>query len=102
MNNNEKSFDFACAILTSAKKQLLKKAVFSKSSDKSIVRTVITLKNISGRLCLQAESFHTDNKAKHENMDLDGNNTLKALENLVCSFSQVNGISTGRLSAMKD
>ena len=94
MNNNEKSFDFACAILTSAKKQLLKKAVFSKSADKSIVRIVITLKNISGKLCLQAESFHTDNKAKHENISLDGDAALKTLEALVCSFSQVNLITT--------
>ena len=94
MNNNEKSFDIACAILTSAKKQLLKKAVFSKSADKSIVRTVLTLKSISGKLCLQAESFHSDNKARHENILLDGDDALKTLERLVCSFSQVNLITT--------
>ena len=94
MNNNEKSFDIACAILTSAKKQLLKKAVFSKSADKSIVRTVLTLKSISGKLCLQAESFHSDNKARHENILLDGDDALKTLEGLVCSFSQVNLITT--------
>ena len=94
MNNNEKSFDIACAILTSAKKQLLKKAVFSKSADKSIVRTVLTLKSISGKLCLQAESFYTDNKARHENIYIDGDDALKTLERLVCSFSQVNLITT--------
>lgn len=94
MNNNKKSFDIACAILTSAKKQLLKKAVFSKSADKSIVRTVLTLKSISGKLCLQAESFHSDNKARHENILLDGDDALKTLEGLVCSFSQVNLITT--------
>ena len=71
MNNNEKSLELACAILSSAKKQLLKKAVFSKSADKSIVRTTITLKSISGKPCLQAESLHTDNKAKHENIFID-------------------------------
>ena len=94
MNNNEKSFDIACAILTSAKKQLLKKAVFSKSADKSIVRTVLTLKSISGKLCLQAESFYSDNKARHENIYIDGDDALKTLEELVCSFSQVNLITT--------
>ena len=65
--------DFASAILLSAEKQALKKAVFSKHKDKSIIKTVVTLKNISGNLCLQAESFHSDNKAKHENIALDEN-----------------------------
>lgn len=94
MNNNEKSFDLACAILGSAKKQLLKKAVFSKSVDKSIVRTTITLKNISGKLCMQAESLHTDNKAKHENIYVDQADAIEMLEALISSFAQVNLITT--------
>ena len=94
MNNNEKSFDLACAILGSAKKQLLKKAVFSKSADKSIVRTTITLKNISGKLCMQAESLHTDNKAKHENIYVDQADAIEMLVALISSFAQVNLITT--------
>ena len=43
--------DFASAIILSAEKQALKKAVFSKQKDKSIVKIVLTLKNISGNLC---------------------------------------------------
>ena len=94
MNNNEKSLELACAILSSAKKQLLKKAVFSKSADKSIVRTTITLKSISGKPCLQAESLHTDNKAKHENIFIDTEEAVNSLEALISSFAQVNVITT--------
>lgn len=85
--------DFASAILLSAEKQALKKAVFSKQKDKSVTKTVLTLKSISGKLCLQAESFHTDNKAKHENVALDENAHARLCE-LVDSCMQVNLITT--------
>lgn len=85
--------DFASAILLSAEKQALKKAVFSKHKDKSIIKTVVTLKNISGNLCLQAESFHSDNKAKHENIALDENAKYR-LCTLIDSCMQVNLITT--------
>ena len=67
---DSKIMDFARIILAASQKQVLKKVVFSKHKDKTIQKTVLTLKNISGRICLQAESFHTDNKAKHENIEL--------------------------------
>lgn len=92
-NFDMKIQDFASAILLSAQKQFLKKAIFSKSHDKGIVKTVLTLKNISGRACLQAESFHTDNKAKHENIALD-ENALSYLCAMIGSYSQVNLITT--------
>ena len=85
--------DFASALLHFAKNQTLKKAIFSKSKDKSIVKTVLTLKNISGKSCIQAESFHTDNKAKHENIVLDDSAHLRICE-LVDSYMQVNIITT--------
>lgn len=85
--------DLAAAILCSAEKQVLKKAVFSKHIDKSILKTVVTLKSISGRLCLQAESFHSDNKAKHENISLDGNAAARLCE-MIASCMQVNLITT--------
>ena len=85
--------DFASTLLLCSEKQLLKKAVFSKSKDKSIVKTVLTLKFISGKLRLQAESFHTDNKAKHENIPLD-EDTLERLCMLIDGYMQVNLIST--------
>lgn len=93
INFDVKIKDFASAILCSAENQVLKKAVFSKHKDKSIIKTVLTLKNISGKLCLQAESFHADNKAKHENIYLD-ENALPKLCNLVDSCMQVNLITT--------
>ena len=92
-NFDSKIRDFATTIILAAEKQALKKAVFSKSLDKSIIKSVLTLKNISGKLCLQAESFHTDNKAKHENIFLDVDATER-LCSLICAYSQVNLITT--------
>ena len=90
---DSKIHEFAQAIVLCANRQLLKKAVFSKSADKNTVKTVITLKSISGKVCLQAESFYADNKAKHENIALDGDTELRLCE-LISSFMQVNLIST--------
>ena len=92
MNFDTKTLDFASLILQSAQKQALKKAVFSKCKDKSIIKTVLTLKNISGKLCLQAESFHSDNKAKHENINLD--DASPRLCEMIDSCLQVNLITT--------
>ena len=85
--------DFASTLITCAQNQVIKKAVFSKSKDKSIIKTVLTLKNIGGNLCLQAESFHTDNKAKHQNIALD-DNALATLCVLIESYNQINLITT--------
>jgi len=85
--------DFVAAILLCAEKQVIKKVVLSKSKDKSIIKTVLTLKLISGKLCLQAESFHTDNKAKHENIFLD-DNSKERLCRILDSFLQANLITT--------
>ena len=93
MNFDTKTKDFASAILCSAEKQVIKKVVFSKHKDKTITKTVLTLKNISGKLCLQAESFHTDNKAKHENIALE-DSTTERLCVLTDSCMQVNLITT--------
>ena len=45
-------------IQAAASKNLLKKAVFSKSQDKSIQKAVATVLTIGGKLCLQIEYFH--------------------------------------------
>ena len=93
MEFDAKIMDFASAILRSAETQTLKKAVFSKCKDKSINKIVLTLKSISGANCLQAESFHSDNKAKHENISLDPSSLSRVCE-LVDSCMQVNLITT--------
>ena len=85
--------DFAKTLLACAEKQVLKKAVFSKSKDKTIIKTVLTLKNIGGSLCLQAESFHTDNKAKHQNIPLD-DSAFATICAMIDSYMQINLIST--------
>lgn len=90
---DNKIIDLASAILVFAEKQVLKKAVFSKIKDKSVLKNTLTLKNISGKLCLQAESMHADNKAKHENIALD-ESALNRLCELIDASGQVNVITT--------
>ena len=75
----------------SAQREVLKKAVFSKPSGGEIAKAVITLKSVSGVNCLQIESFHTDNKAKHKNIEIGEN---EAICELIESFSQINLITT--------
>lgn len=57
----------------------LKKAVLSKCRDTGILRITLTARTIGGKLCLQAESLHTDNKAKHQNLSPDDADTLCSL-----------------------
>ncbi len=81
-----------CALmLTAAQKGLLKKATLSKPDDKSIVRTVLTRRLVSGREQIQAESFCADNKARHCNYALDD---LAGLGDLLAGYAQVNLVTT--------
>lgn len=75
-----------------SKKNILKKAVFSKPSDKDVLRMVATVKIIGKKQVLQAEYFMRDNKAIHKNIDFD--DLSVALSEIVPSFSQINLIST--------
>ena len=69
----------------------LKKAVFSKSRDKSIQRAVLTLRLIGGKKMAQLERFLTDNKAVHENISPEDAARFAAL----CEdFGQINLITT--------
>ncbi|MBQ7384322.1 MAG: SAM-dependent methyltransferase [Clostridia bacterium] len=79
-------------IILSAQKQSLKKAVLSKPTDKSLIRAVITVRNIGGENMLQVEFFHKDNKATHKNIPLSDTN--KTLPELFSGFSQINLICT--------
>ena len=62
MNNAEKSpaARMGELIAQAAKIGVLKKVVFSKSDDPSILRTVITLRTVGGRVVAQAETLRTD------------------------------------------
>lgn len=69
----------AAIIQAAARAGLLKKAVLSKCSDPGTVRITLSARTIGGRLCLQAESLHTDNKARHKNLELGDLDALLAL-----------------------
>lgn len=69
----------------------LKKAVFSKPQEPEILRTVITPRQVGGRLMAQAETFKKDNKALHENIMPEDSARFASL----CEhFGQVNLITT--------
>jgi hypothetical protein len=78
-------------LLLAAEKQVMKKAVFSKCLDKEIKKAVLTLKTISGKDVLQLESFYSDNKAKHKNIELGNGETVSAL---IEGSGQINLITT--------
>ena len=78
-------------ILAAAEGKSLKKLVLSKPSDAAVLRTVVTLKQIGGRLVAQAETFVRDNKAIHENIAPD--DVARFLE-LCGQFGQINLITT--------
>ncbi len=74
-------------ILAAASKKALKKLVCSKSYDAAILRTTVTMRQVGGRLLLQAETLRTDNKAVHQNIE---QNDRDALLSLLASFAQIN------------
>ena len=75
----------------SAQTETLKKAVFSKPSDKEILKAGVTLKTISGENVLQVEYFYSDNKAKHKNIKIGEGQEICAL---IDRFAQINLITT--------
>ena len=70
---------------------ILKKAVFSKSDDAAVRRTVVTLRQIGGKTVAQAETMRADNKAVHENLAVSD---VERFATLVEAFGQVNLITT--------
>ena len=70
---------------------LLKKAVFSKPNDATVVRATLTLRKIGGRVVCQLETMKKDNKALHENIAQDDVDRFAAL---IDAFGQVNLITT--------
>lgn len=88
----EKIREMASLISLSAQKRLLRKAVLSRPTGADIKRIVITPRLISGVLCLQAESFCADNKARHENIALDGSEADRLCE-LGGGFMQIDLIT---------
>ena len=98
-NLNENELLLLRLIQKSAAQSTLKKAVFSKYPTGEVKKTDLTLKSISGKVVLQAESFYSDNKAKHKNFELD---EYDAIAELISLCSQINLITTaGECSLMR-
>lgn len=83
---------FADLVLDMARKQALKKLVFSKPSVPEVLRATAVLCTVRRALCLQVETLYRDGKAKHENLLLD---TLDraALAARLTAFGQVDLIT---------
>ncbi|MBP3370689.1 MAG: SAM-dependent methyltransferase [Clostridia bacterium] len=94
MAHNENILKICELILKSASKNRLKKAILSKPIDKTIQKSVLSPKIISGKAALQNETFHKDNKATHKNFFID---TLSpaALADVVNEYMQINLICDG-------
>ena len=78
-------------ITLAAKNSFLKKAVLSRHNTGDATKTTLTVRCIGGKCCLQAESLHTDNKAKHQNIEIGDEQTLCAL---LCTAGQINILTT--------
>lgn len=92
MENIGNSYELSMAklLISAAEKKVLRKAILSKSADKSIIKTTITKKLISEKEMLQLETFTNDNKALHTNISVHDENALTVLfEN----YSQINLIT---------
>ena len=94
MNYDQKLTKISSLILIAAQKHLLRKAVFSKPTDKSLIKTVLSEKIISGRSSLQAEFFHKDNKVTHKNFVVS-ELSAEALCELGTGYMQINVICNG-------
>lgn len=87
-------FSVAEAITKCAADGTLKKAILSKPNDKTVIRTVLTGKMLSGKAVVQAETFKSDNKAIHKNLSLADSNVTESVSVLAQDFSQINIISS--------
>jgi len=91
---NSSAAQLVSLVIAAADKNILKKVVFSKPHDKTLIKTVLSPKYISNKKVLQAEYFHRDNKVTHKNITLDENASATILE-MSGAFSQINLICNG-------
>ena len=79
-----------CEILIrSASMGALRKAVFSKPQDRSIIKAIASPISVGGSACIQVEFFHTDNKATHKNIALSEDSASAVLK-IATEFGQIN------------
>lgn len=83
-----------CRVLVlAARKGALRKAVFSRSKDKKIIKAVMSPITLGDNLCLQTEYFHADNKATHKNIPLNESSDALIIE-MTGNFCQVNVLTS--------
>lgn len=82
----------AALLSLAAKKRFLKKAVFSKCTDKEVVRSTATLFDRNGEVYIQMETLKKDGKALHKNILPSDMDTLCATADL---YAQINLIGDG-------
>lgn len=76
----------------SVERESLKRIVFSKPTDRTVLRAVASLKRIGGRTMLQTETFYRDGKARHVNTEPASlEETLGAL---LPQYHQINVLTT--------
>lgn len=78
-------------LFAAAKKRFLKKAVFSKCTDKETLRTTATLFEKNGETVIQFEYLRKDGKALHKNVTVGDT----AVVEIISAFSQINFIGDG-------
>ena len=83
--------DFLLLLLTAFGNGTLVKAVFSKPTDKTALRTVVTPRAVGGGTVFQAETFRADGKAIHENIPPEDADRLRAL---ISAHGQANLITS--------
>ena len=79
-------------ICLASDKSLIKKATFSKPTDKSIVRAVATARLVKGEKVIQIETFTADNKAFHKNIPMS--EARNELASTVECYMQINLITS--------
>lgn len=80
--------DLACLLINS---NALKKITLSKPDSSDEIKSVATMKLISGACILQIETFSKDNKAYHRNIK---ENFEKEFNSIFVNYSQINIVST--------
>ena len=88
---NQLSADLCRLIIIAANKKLLRKAVFSKPTDKDIIKAVLSCVTIANNDCLQVEYFHKYNKVTHKNIQLSAHtDSLPEVCDMIDAFGQIN------------
>ncbi len=88
---SEHQSELCSLILLAFSKKALKKVVLSKPDATDEIKSVISPKEIAGRLVLQKETFSRDNKAYHLNMR---ENFEESLLKILSSYAQINVVTT--------